>query len=80
VSRSGFLPHIARQENASTAAEVLGAALGAVGGFWAGGRVGFYVAQDHDVNDDGVSGLRGVVIGAPVGAVIGAVLGYQVPK
>jgi len=64
----------------STAAKIIGTALGAFGGFWAGGAIGFYTAQDRNADDDGVSGLRGVVIGAPIGAVVGAVLGYQVAK
>jgi hypothetical protein len=64
----------------STAVKIIGTALGALGGFYAGGAIGFYTAQDHDVNDDGVSGLRGVVIGAPIGAVVGAIIGYHVAK
>jgi hypothetical protein len=46
----------------------------------AGGQIGYAVAQKRDVDDDGVSGLRGVVIGAPIGAVVGAVPGYQLTK
>ena len=64
----------------STVAKIIGTAVGAVGGFYAGGAIGFYTAQDRNANDDGVSGLRGVVIGAPIGALVGAVLGYQVAK
>lgn len=64
----------------STVAKIIGTAVGAVGGFYAGGMIGFYTAQDRHADDDGVSGLRGVVIGAPIGALVGAVLGYQVAK
>jgi hypothetical protein len=64
-------------KRSSTAAKVVGTALGALGGFWAGGAIGFYTAMDRNADDDGVSGLRGVVIGAPIGAVVGAVLGFQ---
>ena len=64
----------------STAAKIIGTAVGALGGFWAGGAIGFYTAQDPNADDDGVSGLRGVVIGAPIGALVGAVIGYQVAK
>jgi hypothetical protein len=64
----------------STVAKVIGLAVGGLGGFYAGGMIGFYVAQDRNANDDGVSGLRGVVIGAPVGAAVGALLGYQIAK
>ena len=64
----------------STTARVIGAALGGLGGFYAGGMIGFYVAQDRDVYGDGVSGLRGVVIGAPVGAALGALIGYKLVR
>jgi hypothetical protein len=64
----------------STAAKIIGTALGGLGGFYAGGAIGFYVAQDRDVYDDGVSGLRGVVIGAPIGAALGALLGYKLVR
>ena len=64
----------------STFARVIGTALGGLGGFYAGGAIGFYAAQDHDVDDDGVSGLRGVVIVAPVGAALGALIGYKLVR
>jgi predicted lipid-binding transport protein (Tim44 family) len=64
----------------STAAKVIGIALGGLAGFYAGGMIGFYLAQHKHVDDDGVSGLRGVVIGAPVGAAAGALIGYQIAK
>jgi hypothetical protein len=64
----------------SKTARIVGVAIGAFGGFMAGGQIGYRVAQKRDVDDDGVSGLRGVVIGAPIGAVVGAVLGYQLTK
>jgi hypothetical protein len=64
----------------STAAKVIGVAIGGLGGFYAGGMIGFYLAQDKNADDDGVSGLRGVVIGAPIGAAVGALIGYQIAK
>jgi hypothetical protein len=64
----------------STTARVVGVAVGAFAGFIAGGHIGYKVAQQRDVYDDGVSGLRGVVIGAPLGAVVGAMIGYQLAK
>jgi hypothetical protein len=64
----------------STFAKVVGLAVGGLGGFYAGGMIGFHLAQDKNADDDGVSGLRGVVIGAPVGAAVGALIGYQVAK
>jgi hypothetical protein len=71
----------ARPANRSSkAARVLGIALGGFGGFMAGGAIGYSVASKPDTDDDGVSGLRGVVIGAPIGAVVGAVIGYGLTK
>jgi hypothetical protein len=64
----------------STLAKVIGLAVGGLGGFYAGGMIGFHLAQDKNADDDGVSGLRGVVIGAPVGAAVGALIGYQIAK
>ena len=64
----------------STTAKIFGIALGAVGGFYAGGMIGYGLTQDRSRDDDGVSGLRGVVIGAPLGAFLGGLIGYQVAK
>jgi hypothetical protein len=66
--------------SSSRTARIIGVAVGAVGGFYAGGMAGYALAQDKDRDDDGVSGLRGVVIGAPIGALIGGLIGYQVAK
>lgn len=71
---------MAAARQSSTAGKVIGVAVGAVGGFFAGGMAGFYLTQDRDRDDDGVSGLRGVVIGAPIGAAVGALIGYHVGK
>ena len=70
----------AAARGSSTAVKIIGAAVGAFGGFYAGGMIGYYTAMDRNVDDDGVSGLRGVVIGAPIGAVVGAVIGFQLAK
>ena len=59
---------------------IIGVAGGAVGGFLVGGGIGFYIAQCKQCDDDGVSGLKGVAIGAPIGAVVGAILGYRLTK
>jgi hypothetical protein len=56
---------------------ILGVAAGAFGGFWGGGALGYYVTQCKQCDDDGTSGLKGMVIGAPIGAVVGAILGYR---
>ena len=70
----------AAARGSSTAAKIIGTAVGAFGGFYAGGMIGYYTAMDRNVDDDGVSGLRGVVIGAPIGAVVGALIGFQLAK
>jgi hypothetical protein len=67
-------------KQSSPLAKVIGLAVGGLGGFYAGGMIGFHLAQDKNADDDGVSGLRGVVIGAPVGAAVGALIGYQIAK
>jgi len=64
---------------ASKTARIVGVVVGGLAGFWAGGAIGFYATQERS-DDDGVSGLRGVVIGAPIGAAVGALLGYQLAK
>jgi hypothetical protein len=63
----------------SRTARIVGVTIGAIGGFYAGGMLGYAIAQD-DQDDDGVSGLPGVVIGAPIGAILGAWAGYQLTK
>lgn len=70
----------AAARGASTAAKIIGTAVGAFGGFYAGGMIGYYTAMDPNADDDGVSGLRGVVFGAPIGAIVGAVIGFQLAK
>jgi hypothetical protein len=45
----------------------------------AGGIIGYAITQESR-DDDGVSGLRGVVIGAPIGAAAGAFIGYRLTK
>jgi hypothetical protein len=66
-------------KGSSKTARIVGTALGALGGLWAGGMIGYRVTQER-TDDDGVSGLRGVVIGVPIGAAVGALLGYQLAK
>ncbi len=53
--------------------KVLGAAVGAAGGFFAGGYLGAAIEGDRCHCDD--PGLKGAVIGAPIGAVVGGLLG-----
>jgi hypothetical protein len=52
---------------------VAGAAVGALGGFFAGGYLGAWIDGDCGGCDD--PGLKGALIGAPVGAVVGGILG-----
>ena len=52
---------------------VLGGAIGATGGLFAGGFLGAAIEGDRCHCDD--PGLQGALIGAPVGAVTGGILG-----
>ena len=52
---------------------VLGAAAGAVGGFFAGGFIGAAIDGDCGGCDD--PGFKGFLIGAPIGAVAGGIAG-----
>jgi hypothetical protein len=56
---------------------VIAVVAGAAGGFMLGGVVGWAATSKPD---DDVSGLKGVVIGAPIGAAVGAFIGYAVTK
>jgi hypothetical protein len=62
-----------RQRRRGPGRIVAGAALGAVGGFFAGGYLGAAIDGDCGGCDD--PGLKGALIGAPVGAVAGGILG-----
>jgi hypothetical protein len=53
--------------------KVVGAAIGATGGFFAGGYLGAAIEGDRCNCDD--PGLKGALIGAPIGAVTGGILG-----
>jgi hypothetical protein len=56
---------------------IIAVVAGAFGGWLAGGMIGY--AATSKPGDD-VSGLRGVMIGAPVGAIMGAVVGHRLTK
>ena len=58
---------------------ILVIAAGSVSGFWAGGAIGFYATPKKSKYDD-VSGLKGMMIGAPIGALVGAVIGHRLTK
>jgi len=55
--------------------KILGAAVGATAGFFAGGYLGAAIEGDRCHCDD--PGLMGAVIGAPVGATAGGILGWH---
>ena len=57
----------------SATRKVLGGAIGATGGFFAGGYLGAIIEGDRCHCDD--PGLKGALIGAPIGAAVGGVLG-----
>ena len=59
----------------SVGRKILGGALGAFGGFFAGGYIGAMIDGDCGGCDD--PGLKGAVIGAPIGAVVGGILGAK---
>jgi hypothetical protein len=63
----------ARQQRRSVGRVILGAAVGTVGGFFAGGYLGAKI-EGNDCNCDD-PGFKGFLIGAPIGAVAGGILG-----
>jgi hypothetical protein len=62
-----------RQRRRGPGRIVAGAAVGAVGGFFAGGYLGAAIDGDCGGCDD--PGLKGALIGAPIGALAGGILG-----
>jgi hypothetical protein len=57
----------------SVGRRILGGAVGAVGGFFAGGYLGAIIDGDCGGCDD--PGFKGALIGAPIGAAAGGILG-----
>ncbi len=55
--------------------KILGASIGALGGFFGGGYLGAAIEGDRCHCDD--PGLKGAVIGAPIGAAVGGILGFN---
>ena len=55
--------------------KIAGAAIGAVGGLYAGGYLGAAIEGDRCNCDD--PGLMGALIGAPIGAVVGGIVGFK---
>lgn len=63
----------ARQQRRGAGRIIAGAAVGALGGLFAGGYLGAAIEGDGCHCDD--PGLMGALIGAPIGAVAGGILG-----
>jgi hypothetical protein len=77
--RAPFQPAPAPAKRFSTTERIVITAVSALAGFYGGGLVGYAVAQD-DKDDDGTSGLPGVMIGAPIGAAAGAIVAWKLTK
>ena len=60
----------------STTDRVIAVAAGVAVGWVVDGAIGYKLTQRSNSADD-VSGLRGVIIGAPIGAAAGAILGWK---
>ena len=71
--RSASLQSAPSGRKRSVARRILGGAIGATGGLFAGGYLGAVIEGDRCNCDD--PGLMGALIGAPVGAVTGGILG-----
>jgi hypothetical protein len=63
---------------ASVGRKILGATIGAIGGFYVGGRLGAAIEGNRCVCDD--PGLKGFLIGAPIGAVVGSIAGVYAAR
>jgi hypothetical protein len=66
------------RRGASTAAKIGWGALGALGGFFAGGYIGAAIDGECGGCDD--PGLKGALIGAPIGAIVGAIAGVSLAR
>ena len=64
----------------STTDRVIAIAAGVALGWVAGGAVGYYATQDRERDDDGTSGFKGLIIGAPIGAAVGAIVGWRLTR
>ena len=66
-------PSQASSDKRSKTTIILGAAVGATAGLFAGGYIGAWIEGDRCNCDD--PGLMGALIGAPIGTVVGGILG-----
>jgi hypothetical protein len=75
TSRSSGVPR-QRASSSHTGRRVAWTAIGAAGGFFAGGYVGSTIDRRiHDCNCDD-PGFKGLLIGAPIGAIAGGIAGF----
>jgi hypothetical protein len=58
---------------------IIAVAAGVAVGWVVGGAIGYKLTQSSTW-DDGTSGLKGVIIGAPIGATTGAILGWRLTR
>lgn|SRR5688572_11429145 len=63
----------------STTDRIIAVAAGVAVGWVVGGGIGYKLTQSSTW-DDGTSGLKGVIIGAPIGAATGAILGWRLTR
>jgi len=66
--------------SAHTGRRVLWTAIGAAGGFFAGGYLGGWIENTVDPCGCDDPGLKGALIGIPIGAVAGGVAGWGLSK
>lgn len=79
--RSGSLARaqVKTAKRVSTTDRIIAVAAGVAVGWVVGGAIGYKLTQSSTW-DDGTSGLKGVVIGAPIGAATGAILGWRLTQ
>lgn len=63
----------------STTDRIIAVAAGVAVGWVVGGAIGYKLTQSSTW-DDGTSGLKGMIIGAPIGAATGAILGWRLTQ
>ena len=66
--------------SAHTGRRVLWTAIGAAGGFFAGGYLGAWIENTVDPCGCDDPGLKGALIGIPIGAIAGGVTGWVLSK
>lgn len=72
-------PQVKTTKRVSTTDRIIAVAAGVAVGWVVGGAIGYKLTQSSTW-DDGTSGLKGVIIGAPIGAATGAILGWRLTQ